>query len=74
MTRKTRVVMQTTTITFHNALKNKIDEVKVLGKANAKEARLKVFDLSPRNTYISKITENESFLVDTAQLYALKGN
>ena len=27
MTRKTRVVMQTTTITFHNALKNKIDEV-----------------------------------------------
>ena len=72
MPRKTRVIVQTTTITFFNALKNKIDTTKALGKANAKEARKLVADLSPKNTYISKSTVSESFLVDTTQLYALK--
>ncbi len=72
MTRKTRVVVQTTTITFFNALKNKLDTTKTLGKANAIEARKLVADLCLGNTYITKTTVSESFLVDTTQLYALK--
>lgn len=74
MTRKTRVVMQKTTIKFHNILKNRIEEIVVLSKANAKEARAKVEGMHPENTYISKSTENDSFLVDSVQLYALKGS
>ena len=74
MARKTRVIVQTTTIQFFNALKKKIDTTKVLGKANAKEARKVVSDLCSDNTYISKSTVSESFLVDTTQLYSLKGS
>lgn len=71
---KTNVMMQTTTVTFHNALKNKIDEIEVLGKASAKEAREVIAKLCPRNTYISKNTVREICSVNTAQLHALKGS
>lgn len=73
MPRKTRVVMQITTVKFHNILKNRIEEIQILSKANAKEARAKVEGMHPENTYISKSTVNDSFLVDSTQLYALKG-
>lgn len=73
MPRKTRVVMQITTVKFHNILKNRIEEIQILSKANAKEARAKVEGMHPENTYISKSTVNDSFLVDSTQLFALKG-